>query len=201
MDCKSWRCLPHFTLFGWLLTLGSPTPLILQEDLITIIRICKDLRVPLAFGKIEGLFTTLPFLGIMLDRVVMKTRLPHYKLERMCNMVSTWLKKKKATKKILSLVGLLQHETKVVQHGRPFLSWMYATAAKVKQVDYYICLNRDFHFDLHWWNAFLVSWNALSLLRNILVGSQFHIHTDASRSWGCGAVFLDQWFQLPWEES
>ena len=78
---------------------------------------------------------------------------------------------------------------------------MYATAVKVKQLDYYTCLNRDFSSDLHWWNTFLVSWNGISLLRNIPVAPQFHIHTDASGSWGCGAVFQDQWYQLPWEES
>ena len=182
--------------------LGPPTSLKCQEDLHTIIRVCKDLGVPLALEKIEGPSTTLPFLGIVLDTVVMETRLPHDKLERMCNMISTWLNKKKATKReILSLVGLLQHATKVVRYGRPFLSRMYATAVKVKQLDYYTHLNRDFRFDLHWWNTFLVSWNGLSLLRNIPVAPQFHIHTDASGSWGCGAVFRDQWFQLPWEES
>ena len=88
-----------------------------------------------------------------------------------------------------------------VQCGRPFLSRMYAKAAKVKQLDYYAYLNRDFRSDLHWWNTFLVSCNGLSLLRNISVAPQFHIHTDASGSWGCGVVFRDQWLQLPWVES
>ena len=32
---------------------------------------------------------------------------------------------------------------------------MYVTAAKVKQLDYYTPLNRDFRSDLHWWNTFL----------------------------------------------
>ena len=117
-------------------------------------------------------------------------------------MVSTWLKIKKATKReILSIVGLLHHATKVVQCGRPFLSRMYATTAKGKQLDYYTHLNRDFHSDLHWWNTFLISWNGLSLLRNIPVAPQFHIHTDSLGSFGYAAIFLNQWFQLPWEES
>ena len=71
----------------------------------------------------------------MLDTVAMETRQPHDKLEQMFNTVSTWLKKKKATKKeIISLVvGLLQHATKVLRCGRPFLSRMYATDAKVNK--------------------------------------------------------------------
>ena len=108
-------------------------------------------------------------------------------------MISTWLNKKKATKReVLLLVGLLQHATKVVRCRRPFLSRMYATAVKVKQLEYYTRLNRDFRSDFHWWNTFLVSWNGLSLLRNIPIAPQFHIHTDASGSWGCGAVLWDQ---------
>ena len=30
---------------------------------------------------------------------------------------------------------------------------------------------------------------------------KFHIHTDASGSWGCGALFKGHWFQLPWDNS
>ena len=112
------------------------------------------------------------------------------------------VEEKKATKReILSLVGLLQHTTKVLHSGRPFLSRMYATAAKVRELDYYTCLNRDFHSDLHWWNTFLISWNGLSLLRSSINTPQFHIQTDAFGSWGCGAFFQGQWFQLPWNES
>ena len=61
------------------------------------------------------------FLGIVLDTVVMETRLPDDKLERMCNTISTWLKKKKATKKkFFSLVGLQQYATKVIKCSKPF---------------------------------------------------------------------------------
>ena len=46
------------------------------------------------------------------------------------------VKEKKAIKReLLSLVVLIQHVTKVVQCGRPFLSRMYTIAAKVKQLD------------------------------------------------------------------
>ena len=78
--------------------LHPPTSFKLQQDLDIIIKSCKDLGVPLALGKIEGPCITLSFLGIVLDSVEMETRLPQDKLEQMCNMVSIWLKKKKATK-------------------------------------------------------------------------------------------------------
>jgi len=77
---------------------------------------------------------------------------------------------------------------------------MYATVAKVRELDFYTSLNRDFRSDLHWWNTFLVSWNGLSLLRNTTIAPQFYIQTDASGSWGCGAYFQGQWFHLPWDK-
>ena len=45
-----------------------------QQDFHTIIKICKDLGLLLAPGKVEGPSTTLPFLGIVLDTTVMETR-------------------------------------------------------------------------------------------------------------------------------
>ena len=67
----------------------------------------------------------------------MEARLPAEKLTRIRTSVKIWLQKKKATKReILSLVGLLQHATKVVKSGRTFVSRMYATAAKMKRLSF-----------------------------------------------------------------
>ena len=59
---------------------------------------------------------------------------------------------------------------------------MYATAAKVQQLDYYTRLNRDFRSDLYWWQKFLITWNGYSLLRSIMAKPDFCIQTDASGS-------------------
>jgi len=60
----------------------------------------------------------------------MKIRLPQDKLFRIKEVLTKWLRKKTTTKReILSLVGLLQHATKVVRCGRTFVARMYATAA------------------------------------------------------------------------
>ena len=49
----------------------------------------------------------------------MEARLPPEKLNKIRETVACWLPKKKATKRaVLSLVGTLQHATKIV---RPFL--------------------------------------------------------------------------------
>ena len=53
------------------------------------------------------------------------------------------MSKKKATEhEILSLIGVLQHATKIVRSGRAFLSRMYATAAKLRELQFFTKLNR-----------------------------------------------------------
>ena len=94
---------------------------------------CSMLGIPLALEKVEGPSQCITFLGISLDTQLMLACLPDDKLLRICNQVAAWLSHKKATKKdILSLVGLLQHTTKVVTPGRIFVFRMYRLAACLK---------------------------------------------------------------------
>ena len=185
------------------LTMGPPASPTCQHNLETFIQVCNDLGVPLALEKVEGPTTCLTFLGITLDTYKMEIRLPEEKLIRIRHEIRGWLQKKKATKKqILSLVGLLQHATKVVKCGRTFVARMYGTAAKVKELLFYTRLNNEFKSDLYWWHIFLEHWNGLSFLRatGITNPIKLSIQTDASGSWGCGALFGDHWFHWPWPD-
>jgi len=115
------------------LLLGPPNSLICQNNLTTIKEVCLQLGVPLALEKVEGPSDLLTFLGIALDTQHMEASLPPDKLQCIHSKVSSWLMKKKTTKReILSLLGFLQHATKVVKPGRTFISQMYFTAARVK---------------------------------------------------------------------
>ena len=140
---------------------------------------------------VEGPSTSLTFLGITLDTSRMEIRLPDEKLLRIRNEILNWLPKKNATKReILSLVGLLQHASKVVRCGRTFVGRMYQAAAKVKELSFFTCLTKEFRSDLFWWHFFLTSWNGLSLLCSSNFGqADYCIQTDASGSWGHGVVF------------
>ena len=112
-----------------------------------------------------------------------------------------WLKKRRATKRqILSLVGLLQHASKVVVPGRTFTSHMYSKAARVKKLHYFTKLDSTFRSDLHWWHTFISTWNGRSFLHvvNQQVPTDCCIYTDASGSWGCGGFFREKWLQFAW---
>ena len=84
----------------------------------------------------------------------------------------------KATKReILSLVGSLQHDSKVVQPGRTFTARMFSAAAKVKELQNFTCLNQDFLSNLHWWHTFINSWNGVSFLRLAHLQTTFDCHS------------------------
>ena len=103
---------------------------------------------------------------------------------------------------ILSLVGQLQHAGKVVRHGRTFVTRMYITASKVKELDFYTRLNKAFKSDLYWWHTFLKDWIGISFLKltDSTLSAHAVIQTDASGSWGCGAFFNNKWFQWKWPQ-
>ena len=149
----------------------------------------------------EGPSTALPFLGIVLDTKKMEARLPKDKLCKLQHEVSQWVGRTRAQKReILSLVGSLQHATKVVRCGRAFVSRMYAVAAKLRELHFYTKLNVVFRSDLCWWHTFLTDWNGYSLLR---WDDSFWAHdqlmqTDASGAWGCGSFWNGQWIQWCW---
>lgn len=59
-------------------------------------------------------------------------------------------KKKGKIRQMLSLVGSSHHTAEFVYNVRTLVSTMYATAAKVKELDYFTRLNMEFHSDLLW---------------------------------------------------
>ena len=170
---------------------------------LTIIKeVCQDLGIPLDIEKLEGLSQRITFLGITtLDMQHIKAQLPSDKLLCICNQFSAWLTREKAAKgEILSLVGLLHHAYKFVRPGRLFVSQMYITTAKLKQLSHYTRLNKDFRSDLYWWNAFISIWNGISFLQAPFHQTNFDcsIQTGASGSCGCGAFSPSHWFQYAW---
>jgi len=104
-----------------------------QNNLITVQQLCTQLGILLDPEKLEGPTHRLIFLGIEIYTSSSLARLPQDKLVRIQSELHSWLRKRRATKRqILSLVGLLQHASKVVVPGRTFTARMYYKAARVK---------------------------------------------------------------------
>ncbi len=171
-----------------------------REGSRTLRRVFNELRVPLAPHKVEGPATTLTFLGIELDSVAAELRLPQAKLRELKVLVATWLTKRFCTvRELESLIGKLQHATKVVRPGRTFLRRMFELKGSARKGQRFIRLNASFKSDLAWWHFFMEQWNGVAMLRDPEGQAPGqHIFSDASGSFGCGAWWESMWFQIAW---
>ena len=137
--------------------------------------------------------------------MAMELRLPQKKVSELKSLVKEWLGRHSCCKKELqSLVGKLQHACKVVKHGRSFLRRVIELLAAVKRDFHHIRLhvNASFRSDLVWWDTFLEGWNGTSFLtdRRGEHSALFHLYSDASGGFGCGAHWNREWLQFEWPE-
>ena len=68
-----------------------------------------------------------------------------------------------------------------------------------KCLDQYVRLNRETRADLEWWYCFMSVWNGVAMMKAEAIMSYHAMLTsDASGSWGCGAMVRQHWFMLLW---
>ena len=138
-----------------------------------LLECCSQLGIPIAQDKTEDFTTCLTFLGIEIDTQAMELRLPAEKLARVRQTVSEWLGRKAARRRELeSLVGILQHASKVVimRPGRRFVRRLIQVMSSVKGRDHFVRLGVDVRSDLMWWQLFLETWNGIGILPNSKMG-------------------------------
>ena len=60
-------------------------------------------------------------------------------------------------------------------------------------------LNNAAQADILWWHLFMEKWNGISMLWDTQrYLSDITVYSDASGSWGCGALWQQKWFNFPW---
>ena len=186
------------------LAMGKANTTECQHNLELITRLCKFLGVPLKVEKLEGPTEVLIFLGIILDTLRLEMRFPTDRLEELKEAIREWRRRNSCTKReLLRLIGKLVHATKVVTAGRTFLRRMIDTAMSVKCLNHHIKLTSEFHSDLAWWECFLPHWNCRSFMsmHKTQWDPQVVFSSDASGTWGCGAIWSTQWIQCEWQSS
>ena len=180
---------------------GPPGSVQCGQDLQTALDTCAEVGFPVSEGKTFGPATTITLLGIELDAVASELRLPREKLMKLRKMVARWRTRKACTKRELqSLAGHLNHACKVVRPGRRFLRGLFGLISQFGRRDHMIRLSSSFRADLEWWHVFVASCNGVSLLKGRRSSEwRVEIWSDASGSWGCGAVWGVCWIQFSWE--
>ena len=127
-----------------------------STKLLSFLKTCDDLGVPMAPGKTVGPSTVLSFAGIELDTCKLEARLPQDKIDKCTNTIQDFLKCKKVTlKDIQSLIGLLNFTCSVVVPGRTFLRRMINLTVGIRRPMHMIRLTSAVKGDLHLWLQFL----------------------------------------------
>ena len=181
---------------------GPPRSDTCASSLLAVTQTCDNLGVLIAPEKTEGPTTRITVLGIEFDTLEMVLRLPDDKLERVGRTLSTWRGRRSGTRRDLeSLAGTLQNACSVVRPGRFFMRRIYDLLAGTHAFKpfYMVRLNVECQADIEWWATFVTQWNGVSLLRPLRSAApDVEVWSDASGSWGCGAMWQSMWFQVAW---
>lgn len=179
----------------------APTKVIAANNLTSFQSMCKRLGVPLAPEKTEGPSRCLSFAGIELDTETMEARLPPEKITKYLNLVNEHAHKKKATlRDMQSLVGSLNHCCYVIPSGRAFLRRLIDLTKGVTNPHHHIRYNKEVRADLATWSLFLANFNGRAMLLQPQVprNGTLEIYTDASQTFGFGAILNHHWFAGTW---
>ena len=128
----------------------------------------------------------------------MTEKLPQYHLCRIKDLLYVFLYQRTCTKReLLSLLGHLNYATRVIIHGRSFVSYLLTLAHLVKELHYHVILNRECLDDIRMWYEYLDQWNGMSFFidDNIVRAADFDLYTDTSSTIGFGGYFPNKWFQ------
>ena len=165
-------------------------------------KLCTLLGLPMAADKLEGPTTCLIFLGVELDNINLKMRLPAENLARLKIMLRKWARLLSCRKRELQLlVGLLHDASIVVTPGRTFLRRLIdlIKSAHHRPGSIFLRLNREARSDILWWHTFNEEWNGLSMMRHSQCQhTDIILTSDASGSWGCGPYYGIHWLQYAW---
>ena len=160
---------------------------------------CIRVGLPLEPTKAQGPLLSLTFLGIELD-TTMEICLPQDKLSRATEALIHWRCRKANRKRdLLLLIGTLANVSKVIRSNRIFLCRLIDMSMTATKSNHFIRLNAETKSDIEWWFQFMSRWNGTSMLPHLDL-QLLSLVTDASGTWGCGAYWDCEWFQLQWSD-
>ena len=163
----------------------------------------KKLGIPLSLNKTVGPVTEIEYLGVILDSIKMEARLPMDKVERIRNLLGTFLNRKSCTKKeLLSLLGHLNFASRVIYPGRAFVSYLISLSTTVTSLFHHVKLTSECRLDIKMWALFLEQWNGISFFLDDeeIMAEDLQFYTDATPT-GFGGYFDGQWFAGRFEEN
>ena len=171
-----------------------------KKVLDCFLNVCEKLGVPLASEKSVGPVTKITYLGLEIDALHQKVRVPVDKLVSISAKIDKALHKDKSTlRELQSLIGSLSFLCRAVAPGRAFLRRLIDLTCGVKESWHKIRLSSGAKYDLVMWSVFLKGFNGVSIIPDQMwVGEDdIELYTDASGT-GFGGYFAGKWFQGRW---
>ena len=182
---------------------SCPIMSVASRELTTVINAFNDMGIPLAPGKIEGPSTSLIYLGILINSILMLMQVPHEKFVDIMDILNNWGRRTTCTKRELkSLIGKLGAICKVVRPGRTFSRRLIDLSMTVDKMHHHINLNKEARADIAWWTDFLPEWDQKSLIPvpKLILSTDLKLYTDAS-DLGFGAIYESAWIQGSWGDN
>ncbi len=170
--------------------------------LMALVKKCwAILGIPASDDKCIGPFSSLVYLGILVDMAQKRILVPDDKKTKAVKTLNKLLSTKVANiKDIESILGSLTFLAKVVPQGRAFLGRLRHSLTQATGTS--VNLDPGTLWDIRWWRTTLPTWSGVSLIREATITASHDIQlcTDASGI-GMGAMFGSKWFQLKWDSS
>lgn len=133
------------------------------QDQLTLLRQLRKLGFYISWEKVVSPSQVATYLGIEIDTVEMKMRLPEEKIQKLRKELEFWHGKNKATYKQLQiLAGHLSHGSRMIQGGKLYMYFLFDLLKK-SEGKRRVKLTPDFHRDLSWWWVFLEEFNSVPI--------------------------------------
>ena len=145
----------YFIIWMIFFTTGSANSDICEQNLRTMITLCKTLNAPIKPSKVEGPTTSLTFLGIHLNTISMEANITDERKQSLLQELTMLQHRRKCTKReLLSLIGKLSFSCKILPAGRIFLRRLIDLATTVKHLHHHIRITTNARLDKQWWLDF-----------------------------------------------
>ena len=192
-----------FTCFNYLddfLLLGNSLEECTEAQL-ALHGLLRRLGFYIAYKKVATPSRVQRYLGIELDSIDMKLRLPEDKLRRLEQELTFFQGRRQATRKQLQkLCGILSHCSSVVKGGRTFSHRVIGLLRGFPGSKRYITLSKGFKRDLEWWRGFSRWFNGEARIINPTSKRELTLSMDASGR-GYGVEYARDWLAGAWDGS
>ena len=162
---------------------------------------CEELGVPLAPEKTVGPTTCLSYLGLEIDSVGQKVKVPQDKVAKLHRDLQKAISSHSMSLvAIQSLIGSLNFVCKAISPGRAFIRRLIDLTQGVTNPKAQIRIGNGAKRDIEMWIAFLHDFNgtAMFLDDHWVSNASCDLYTDAAGSLGFGAYYQGHWTQGLW---